>query len=354
MKYFETHFDDYLNANKTYNLHPEFEEFYNNNMPNNIADFKNLIFYGPSGVGKYTQALKCIKKYSPSELKYEKRINARFDDVNYCIKLSDIHCEIHMGLLGCNSKLIWHELFNKIVDIIIARPLRIGIIICRGFHNINSDLLDLFYSYMQTNVVHFVSIKFIILTEQISFIPSCIINTCHVLSVRRPRLEEYSNILNISRNRVILTNEVVDTSNTSAIVKPVSYTPIILPQNLDPKTIINIKDLLSVNTELAHPHKFICNKILEVIMNADRLRYKKFRDLLYDILTYNLNIAECVWYIFQNLNNAYTIHPDDLSKVMIKIYQFFYFFNNNYRPICHIENLMLFFICIIQNYPVQI
>ena len=42
-------------------------------MPN-INNMGNLILYGPSGSGKYSQSLRLIKKYSPSELKYDKRI----------------------------------------------------------------------------------------------------------------------------------------------------------------------------------------------------------------------------------------------------------------------------------------
>ena len=33
--------------------------------------FNNTIIYGPTGVGKYSQMLYFLKKYSPSSLKYE-------------------------------------------------------------------------------------------------------------------------------------------------------------------------------------------------------------------------------------------------------------------------------------------
>jgi DNA replication protein DnaC len=73
MKFLETHFEDYLQTSQKQNLHPKLEKIFNK-FPNKLADLKNIIFYGPSGVGKYTQMLKSIKKYSPSELKYEKKI----------------------------------------------------------------------------------------------------------------------------------------------------------------------------------------------------------------------------------------------------------------------------------------
>jgi replication-associated recombination protein RarA len=106
MKFQETHFEEYINSNKTINLHPKLDKVFNK-FPKKINDLKNIIFYGPSGVGKYTQALRCIKLYSPSELKYEKKISITYNKLQYYFKISDIHYEVDMSILGCNSKLLW-------------------------------------------------------------------------------------------------------------------------------------------------------------------------------------------------------------------------------------------------------
>ena len=68
-KFFESNFDEYVN--KKTNLHPKIQ----NNIKN--IDNQNIIFYGPSGVGKYTQSLNYIKKYSASNLKYERQSECR-------------------------------------------------------------------------------------------------------------------------------------------------------------------------------------------------------------------------------------------------------------------------------------
>ena len=97
-----------------------------------------------------------------------------------------------MSLLGCNSKIIWHEIFNQIVDIISVKQEKIGFILCKNFHLIHSELLDIFYSYIQ----HFnhsqanVFIKFIIISEHISFIPNKIQNICQVLQIGSPTKEK--------------------------------------------------------------------------------------------------------------------------------------------------------------------
>ena len=88
MKFLETHFDDYVQSSKKYNLHPTLSRLYDK-YPS--ARMPNTIFYGPAGVGKYTQALLALKKYSSSELKNEKRMLITNDNAPIYIKMSDIH-----------------------------------------------------------------------------------------------------------------------------------------------------------------------------------------------------------------------------------------------------------------------
>jgi len=120
MKYHETHFEEYILTSQKENLHPKLEKFFNK-FPAAIQKLKNLIFYGPAGIGKYTQMLRSIKKYSPTDLKYEKKISITYNKQQYFFKISDIHYEIDMSLLGCNSKLLWHDIYMQIIDIISAK-----------------------------------------------------------------------------------------------------------------------------------------------------------------------------------------------------------------------------------------
>ena len=60
MKFHESHFEEYISENNRLNLHPKLDKIYGN-FPSTIQEFKNVIFYGPSGTGKYTQMLKSIE-----------------------------------------------------------------------------------------------------------------------------------------------------------------------------------------------------------------------------------------------------------------------------------------------------
>ena len=87
MKFHETTFEEYLISNKKLNLHPKLEKLYKS-LPRNIEDLKNIIFYGPAGVGKYTQMLTLINRYSPSQLKYEKKLSVTYNKNTYFFKIS--------------------------------------------------------------------------------------------------------------------------------------------------------------------------------------------------------------------------------------------------------------------------
>ena len=311
MKFYETHFEEYISENNRVNLHPKLDKIYEK-FPKSIQELKNIIFYGPSGTGKYSQMLKSIKKYSVTDLKYERKISVTYNKQQYFLKVSDIHYEIDMSLLGCNSKLLWHEIYQQIVDIISAKTDKSGIIVCKYFHEIHSELLENFYSYMQQNNSIGVDIKFILITEELSFIPDNILNCCEVINISRPTKTSY---VKCNKSK--------------------------LPTKLKTENITNIKILHLYNEDLMLQYRIICNKIIHNLVNINDLQYLKFRDILYDIFIYNLDISDCIWYILSTLIEQKRIKKEHLSKILIKTYCFFQYYNNNYRPIYHVENYFL-------------
>lgn len=74
------------------------------------------------------------------------------------------------------------------------------------------------------------------------------------------------------------------------------------------------------------------------------------RNLLYDLLIYNLNINESIFYIIENVINLKPdLNNDFISNIFFKTCEFFKYFNNNYRPIYHMENYILYMIDLIHN-----
>lgn len=322
MKFYETHFEDYLLSSKRENIHPKLDKLIHK-FPSKISHLKNLIFYGPSGVGKYTQTLKVLKRYSPSELKYEKKIIVNFNKQAYFFKISDIHFEVDMSLLGCNSKLLWHEIYQNILDILSAKTEKIGIVVCKNFHEIHSELLENFYSYMQQNEMNPVVLHFFIISQEICFIPDNILHCCEIISIPRPSKMAY--------------NKCLETK---------------LASDMKLETISNIKNLyLPKETHpLMQNYKIICDKIIQVLVSSDPVHFSNFRTILYDLLIYNLNIYDCVWYILSHLLQERKIKPEHVSNTMVKTFVFFQYYNNNYRPIYHLEHYFFYLLSLVHGF----
>ena len=97
-----------------------------------------------------------------------------------------------MSLLGCHAKMLFNDIYYHILNILSTRTNRTGIIICKNFHHIHSELLEIFYSYMQTLQHKNLKIFYILITEQISFIPRTILNRCQIIPLKRPTKSDYN------------------------------------------------------------------------------------------------------------------------------------------------------------------
>lgn len=324
MKFYHTTFSEYLLQQQRLNLHPELEYPQQHHQLTQKTTPPNTIFYGPSGVGKYSQSLKYILPYSPTKLQHYKKIKFIKDKFSLMYRISDIHYEIDMASLGCNAKTIWHEIFQQCVDIIAVQPHKSGIFLCKNFHAIHIDLLDIFYSYMQTSIdANPLTIKFVLLTEHISFLPTIILDNASIVPVKRPRRDLYAKIPRTLGN---------------------------LPQHLH--TIKNIKELYFVRNWENYTSKRLIQTVSTPILASlglietsksnkqqDQFSYSQFRDLLYDILVYNLEVSDCLWYMLSIIKTKRT--QAQISEILDKTFMFFKYYNNNYRPIFHLEYMFL-------------
>ena len=135
---------------------------------------------------------------------------------------------------------------------------------------------------------------------------------------------------------------IASASNVASIVVSENY------KNLT--SLSNIKNVIVNTNELTNPHECICNNIIESIENPDTINFLKFRDILYEILIYDLDITECILYILACLIQTEVLNKDNITDVLLKTFIFFQYYNNNYRPIYHLENYMYNLITTINGY----
>ena len=67
------------------------------------------------------------------------------------------------------------------------------------------------------------------------------------------------------------------------------------------------------------------------------------------MLVFNLDIYECLWFIFEQIMKNHNLNEENIFLLLNKTYEFLKYYNNNYRPIYHLEKIILEYFKIIHN-----
>jgi len=304
-------FRELVDRSHNNNLHTKLEGYHKSITT--INDFPHLIVHGSSGVGKYTQVLRILEHLSARDLNYQKiSVVTIGKDKEYRMKLSDIHCEVDCTMLAINPRSLWNEIFFHIMDIVQSKKQKEMVILCKHFQTVNQELLDIFYYYM-TYYNPYVEIRFVLVTTEISFIPEHIRSLCDVISVERPTKKK---IEAISNKRLPATNPT--------------------------HSISNMEHVIQGNLELSNPHHLICNEILDQIYDVDNLSIAKLRDTIYKLLIFHQDIYNSMNYIIQQCIIRGSINDIKFTELYHHIHKLSVLYNNNYRPIFHLERFILY------------
>ena len=242
---------------------------------------------------------------------------------------------------------------------------------------IHNDLLDIFYSYIQhyNHPTANIQIRFVIISEHVSFIPRNIIQSCKLVSIRRPEKQKYIDRIVDSDEKLHITdtkisgflnrihpqisskpNNVQKHTQERSEIKSSSKKKIQkILECLDPEYIMNIKEtesfsLMNDGSEIPKDNfNTICNNIIQELLQYNTLSFTQFRDTIYDILVYNLDVPECLWYVISYFIQRNIFTENEIDGIMEKTYVFLKQYNNNYRPIYHLESIFFYIITIIQR-----
>lgn len=86
------------------------------------------------------------------------------------------------------------------------------------------------------------------------------------------------------------------------------------------------------------------------MISTEDLNYASFRDNIYNLLILNIDIHESIWYILHELYKLQKLKKENIINIIKKMYVFFQYYNNNYRPIYHLESFLLYLISEIHEY----
>jgi hypothetical protein len=192
-----------------------------------------------------------------------------------------------------------------------------------------------------------------LLTEHISFIPNNILNCSEKLSIGKPSAEQYTklHISEVPSSRQITDLPSAVFSQKIATLKPPNAmdrrkSVAKLLSQTEGSAILNLKELHSFSmvenaSELPKDiFNIICDNIIREMSNPKTLEFTEFRECLYDILIYNLDITDCLWYIIHHFIQLGLIR--NTTEILKKIYVFLKYYNNNYRPIYHLESIFFY------------
>ena len=263
-------YDNYISINKDNNI------FINNND-------KHFIIYNQNFYYSYCYVLYNLNTISNSELKYSRKFYLNNNE-DMVFNISDVHIEIDFELLGVNEYNIFFEIFNHIKENIILNK-SIFFIVCLHFNEIKKELLDVFYNFLNES-----KIKFIFITNQISFLNNLLLKSCYIKKIKN--------------------SEIIPDYNCGY-----------------KKNINNIKNI-------------IINKNIELF---------KIREILYELLIFNYNIYDCLTYLIECLINEKYINENNINNVFKKYYNIIEKYNNNYRSIYHLEHFIIYLINLKNN-----
>ena len=177
-----------------------------------------------------------------------------------------------------------------------------------------------------------VQIYFILVTEHISFLPNNILDHCSILRVKRPSVDDVCSCCVVNKQK----------GGAIKIVRELGEQSMQHLMNL--KEIYSFSLLDSADDIPKDHFNMVCDALIQEmtkIMNGtEGAPLTQFRDLLYDILIYNLDGMECIWYIYCHFvkEGFLVLDSPENRNAMYKLMTIFKQFGNNYRSIFHLEN----------------
>ena len=104
-----------------------------------------------------------------------------------------------------------------------------------------------------------------------------------------------------------------------------------------------------MNNNFDYGNRKIINVLLEMIIHYKDIDYLLFRESCYDIFIYGLDLNEVIYTIISKLIERKLLDKEKISEVLNNYYHFLKYYNNNYRPIYHLENFFYKLILCLNN-----
>lgn len=268
------------------------------------------IFYGQKGIGKYSNIIHQIYKNNNIHYLHEKKLIVDISNKqNLILKTTSLFCELDFKLIHINNKNNIFQILDLLNDSYYVKNNKKYYILCKNFECIQNELLEIFYSFMK----QYNSFIFILHTSNIGFIPHSILHICDIYCFQYP---------------------------TQKMLKKLGG------RKLDSK---NMENMLQVNYGITIENFKLIDAIYTIMTDYNNFDYMKLRENLYNVLVYNRDIYIVFLKILQRCFENDILTIEQYKKVQDTIIKDLSYYNNNYRPIFHLEKIFLTIVREIHN-----
>ena len=86
-----------------------------------------------------------------------------------------------------------------------------------------------------------------------------------------------------------------------------------------------------------------------MIGGIEKIVFSELRECIYDLFVYDTNIHLSIWSVLSRLINEGYIDEQNIDACIEQTFELFKLYNNNYRPIYHVEKYLYKLITLIHN-----
>ena len=158
-----------------------------------------------------------------------------------------------------------------------------------------------------------IQLKYMFIAESVCFLPDSIIKCCELISINRPRS--------------VMVQKHVRKRNPAIVAE-------------DTERASNMKALYSIQSQVEVFEVVVQNIVNAVTSGIVDVNFLDMRECIYDLFVYDANVHRCMWSVLSTLIKNGHIDDDMISVCVEHTYEFFKLYNNNYRPIYHVESYM--------------
>ena len=297
-------------------------------IANDIKSNRHILFYGRKHSGKYVHCLRLLQLcFSPSNLKYEKKIMIEFEKQTIACKLSDVHYEVDFSIITFHTKRVWQKLFADIVDSINAKKISRAFIVCKHFHDICKELLECFHTYLFSYAS---KITFIMLSEHFSFFPPQMLHQLNVVRISS------SSFLPISSSSSFL-----PISSSTEMRK--SKQNVRTKKQNDKSSSSSSSSSLS-SSSCSYDYDFINRKLVDYISNESScIDILVLRELIYDSFVYHQDSHRFIWFLTKHVlsSSSSSSSSSKTKRFLTQLKKAYVLLSNAQRPFYHIEYMVM-------------